>query len=218
MSSSVLAAAGAFNNLRKLDPSNPLASTRKTQIQFDGMSWTRGHGCTRLIDVRTPDLLQQFNSLLYFRDVVFYIGSDKCKDLAANFQVGGEASIRNVLFDSMTLLADRQVRLLPVLLASEERLVRVLQVQESCATQPGGGDMLSSPQSLHALQRQGAAFAFFAANLPGCIVRRRADGGIHCQGGAGDGGHDCPDASHPHARPSTTTLREGKAHGAERVV
>eukprot|EP00965_Chrysotila_dentata_P243311 6205349-Pleurochrysis_carterae.AAC.2 len=61
MAASVLAAAKTFNNLRPLISGNPLASVRKIQLQFDGMSWTRGHGCTRLI-VRTPDLLVEINS------------------------------------------------------------------------------------------------------------------------------------------------------------
>eukprot|EP00965_Chrysotila_dentata_P047369 1571601-Pleurochrysis_carterae.AAC.2 len=100
MASSVLAAAAAFNNLRDLSSTNPLISTRKIQLQFDGMSWTRGHGCTRLI-VRTPCLLTEFNSPFFSRDCLFYIGGDKCKDLAANLRVGGDASIHNVLLQSM---------------------------------------------------------------------------------------------------------------------
>eukprot|EP00965_Chrysotila_dentata_P092410 3050035-Pleurochrysis_carterae.AAC.1 len=50
------------------------------------------------------------NSPLYSRDCLFYIGADKCKDLAANFRVGGDASIRKVLFDSMRFLASTDTR------------------------------------------------------------------------------------------------------------
>eukprot|EP00965_Chrysotila_dentata_P039384 1309353-Pleurochrysis_carterae.AAC.1 len=83
--SSVIGAATTFNNFRQLDASNPFLRHRKLQLQFDGMSWTRGHGCTRLI-VRTPDLLTEINSTLYSRDVMFYIGGDKLADLQANFR------------------------------------------------------------------------------------------------------------------------------------
>eukprot|EP00965_Chrysotila_dentata_P198289 6178694-Pleurochrysis_carterae.AAC.1 len=76
MASSVVAAASTFSNLRVLDATNPFTSVRKIHLQFDGMSWTRGHGCTSLI-LRSPDVLQQFNSPLYSRDVLFYLGSDK---------------------------------------------------------------------------------------------------------------------------------------------
>eukprot|EP00965_Chrysotila_dentata_P100879 3332553-Pleurochrysis_carterae.AAC.2 len=82
MASSALAAATTFANLRPLDRSNPFATFRKMQLQFDGMSWTRGHGCTRLI-VRLPDLLRELNSPLFSRDVIFSLGPDKLKDFHA---------------------------------------------------------------------------------------------------------------------------------------
>eukprot|EP00965_Chrysotila_dentata_P227611 6196120-Pleurochrysis_carterae.AAC.1 len=50
--------------MRPLDRSNPFLQLRKLQLQFDGMSWTRVHGCTRLI-VRTPDLKRNYNSTLF---------------------------------------------------------------------------------------------------------------------------------------------------------
>eukprot|EP00965_Chrysotila_dentata_P054070 1794418-Pleurochrysis_carterae.AAC.1 len=84
MASSVPGAAQTFQNIRPLASNNTFLSLRKVQIQFDGMSWTRGHGCTRLI-VQSPDLIQQLNSSVFSRDVVFYLGSDKTKDLKANF-------------------------------------------------------------------------------------------------------------------------------------
>eukprot|EP00965_Chrysotila_dentata_P228246 6196495-Pleurochrysis_carterae.AAC.3 len=64
------------------------------------MSWTRGHGCTRMI-IRTPDLTKDLNSPLYSRDILFYVGSDKVKDLSDNFRVGGETSIRATLKAAM---------------------------------------------------------------------------------------------------------------------
>eukprot|EP00965_Chrysotila_dentata_P068566 2266046-Pleurochrysis_carterae.AAC.1 len=76
------------------------------------MSWTRGHGCTRLI-VRCPDLLFELNSPVFSRDVVFYLGSDKVKDLSANFLVGGESSITNHLTDAMTFMPSTDERLPP---------------------------------------------------------------------------------------------------------
>jgi len=82
MASSVIGAATASLNIRPLDPSNPFLAVRRLQLQFDGMSRTRGHGCTRLI-VRSPDLSHEFNSPVCSRDVVFYLGSDKLKDLRA---------------------------------------------------------------------------------------------------------------------------------------
>eukprot|EP00965_Chrysotila_dentata_P234584 6200259-Pleurochrysis_carterae.AAC.6 len=85
ITSSVLAAAKAFKNLRLLSPSNPFLAQRRLQLHFDGMSWTRGHGCTRFI-VRSPDVLREPNSPLYSRDVMFYMGGDKLKDLSANFK------------------------------------------------------------------------------------------------------------------------------------
>eukprot|EP00965_Chrysotila_dentata_P130342 4309646-Pleurochrysis_carterae.AAC.2 len=100
MARSLLGAAASFGNLRTLNPSNPFSSLRKLQIQFDNMGWTRGHDCTRLI-LRTPDLLTDLNSPVYSRDVMFYIGSDKIKNLIANFAVGGEVSIRTVLKQAM---------------------------------------------------------------------------------------------------------------------
>eukprot|EP00965_Chrysotila_dentata_P159034 5253899-Pleurochrysis_carterae.AAC.2 len=48
MASSVIGAATEFCNLRPLNAANPFLSLRKVQLQFDGISWTRGHGCTRL--------------------------------------------------------------------------------------------------------------------------------------------------------------------------
>eukprot|EP00965_Chrysotila_dentata_P084558 2791235-Pleurochrysis_carterae.AAC.1 len=74
------------------------------------MSWTRGHGCTRLI-VRSPDLLTDLNSPVFLRDVVFYLGSDKSKDLGANFLVGGESSIASHLTDAMVFLPSADERL-----------------------------------------------------------------------------------------------------------
>eukprot|EP00965_Chrysotila_dentata_P185134 6111737-Pleurochrysis_carterae.AAC.1 len=64
------------------------------------MGWTRGNGCVRLI-VRSLDLTEQFNSPLFSRDALFYIGNDKHADLAANFRVGAELSINSILKESM---------------------------------------------------------------------------------------------------------------------
>eukprot|EP00965_Chrysotila_dentata_P049914 1654089-Pleurochrysis_carterae.AAC.1 len=64
------------------------------------MSWTRGHGSTRLI-VRTPDLVNTINLPLYSRDVMFYIGGHKLLDLQANFRVGDESSIHFEVMKAM---------------------------------------------------------------------------------------------------------------------
>eukprot|EP00965_Chrysotila_dentata_P199037 6179149-Pleurochrysis_carterae.AAC.1 len=98
--SSVIHAADALDKLRPLQPDNSAVSLRRMQLQFDGMAWTRGRGCTRLL-VRCLDLKADFNSPLYARDSVFYIGSDKFKDLSANFRIGGEMCIHEVLLQSM---------------------------------------------------------------------------------------------------------------------
>eukprot|EP00965_Chrysotila_dentata_P107822 3561519-Pleurochrysis_carterae.AAC.1 len=59
---------------------------------YDACSWKKGHGCTRFM-LRSPDLTAEFNSTRYSRDVMFYVGRDKHRDLEANFAVGGENSI-----------------------------------------------------------------------------------------------------------------------------
>eukprot|EP00965_Chrysotila_dentata_P099984 3303797-Pleurochrysis_carterae.AAC.2 len=112
MASSDIGAATAFDNLRQLDASNPFLQQQKVQLQFDGTSWTRGHGCTRLI-VRTPDLVNEINSPLYSRDVMFYIGGDKLLDLQANFRVGDESSIHSELMKAMTFVPSSDPRTPP---------------------------------------------------------------------------------------------------------
>eukprot|EP00965_Chrysotila_dentata_P072526 2396485-Pleurochrysis_carterae.AAC.1 len=99
MGSSILTAAAAFNNLRPLESSNPLAATRRLKLQFDGMSWTRGHGCTRLI-VRTQDLRSDYDSPMYSRDVL--------KDLTANFRVGRSSSIHAVFIGQYGMGLERE--------------------------------------------------------------------------------------------------------------
>eukprot|EP00965_Chrysotila_dentata_P104228 3442063-Pleurochrysis_carterae.AAC.1 len=64
------------------------------------MGWTRGHGCVRLI-VRSLDLTEHFNSPLFSRDALFYLGNDKHADLSANFRVGDEQSVHAILEESM---------------------------------------------------------------------------------------------------------------------
>eukprot|EP00965_Chrysotila_dentata_P119020 3934895-Pleurochrysis_carterae.AAC.1 len=110
MASSVIGAAAAFKNLRPLNTANPSTSYRRLQLQFDGMSWTRGRGCTRLV-VRTQDLLNEYNSLLYSPDVPFYIGGDKLKALTANFRVSGDDSITPALKSSMELFPSSDERI-----------------------------------------------------------------------------------------------------------
>eukprot|EP00965_Chrysotila_dentata_P205893 6183226-Pleurochrysis_carterae.AAC.1 len=63
---------------------------------YDACTWKKGHGCTRLM-LRPPDLITNFNSTRYSRDVVFYVGRDKHADLEANLAVGGESSVASVL-------------------------------------------------------------------------------------------------------------------------
>eukprot|EP00965_Chrysotila_dentata_P005730 188760-Pleurochrysis_carterae.AAC.1 len=100
MTSSVINAAHAFENWQPLQPDNPHFATRRMQMQFDGMGWTRGHGCTCFI-FRCLDLMADFNSPVFARDSMFYIGSDKLRDLSANLRIGGEMCIHDVLTSSM---------------------------------------------------------------------------------------------------------------------
>eukprot|EP00965_Chrysotila_dentata_P250063 6209234-Pleurochrysis_carterae.AAC.1 len=100
MASAVLGAAATFKNLRLLDFTNPFTATHKIQLQFDDMSWTRGHGCTRLI-VRTQDVEHDYNSPLYSRDVLFYKNCDKLKGVSANFLIVGDDSIHCALRSTM---------------------------------------------------------------------------------------------------------------------
>eukprot|EP00965_Chrysotila_dentata_P200416 6179966-Pleurochrysis_carterae.AAC.3 len=101
MMSTVINAAHTFENLQPLQLENPALSSRRMQMNFDGMGWTRGHGCTRLI-LRSLDLKVDFNSFIYARDCMFYIGSDKLKNLSANLRIGDDISIHNMLLFSMS--------------------------------------------------------------------------------------------------------------------
>eukprot|EP00965_Chrysotila_dentata_P023655 784076-Pleurochrysis_carterae.AAC.1 len=51
--------------------------------------------------VRCLDLRGEFNRPLYSRDVMFYIGNDKRKDLSANFRIGGSICVHDLLLESM---------------------------------------------------------------------------------------------------------------------
>eukprot|EP00965_Chrysotila_dentata_P016828 557950-Pleurochrysis_carterae.AAC.1 len=68
----------------------------RIQIMYDACTWKKGHGCTRLM-LRPADIVSNFNSTRYSRDVTFYVGKDKHSDLEANLAVGGEGSIAAVL-------------------------------------------------------------------------------------------------------------------------
>eukprot|EP00965_Chrysotila_dentata_P250466 6209467-Pleurochrysis_carterae.AAC.2 len=100
MLQSVITTAASHSNLRPLDPRNPWRARRRSQLCFDGMGWTRGHGCVRLV-VRSLDLTKQFTGPLFSRDSLFYLGNDKHADLSANFSVGNKHSIHAVLEESM---------------------------------------------------------------------------------------------------------------------
>jgi hypothetical protein len=105
---SALSYARRASNLLPLDPCNPLRSKRKAQIAFDGMGWTKGKGCVRLI-IRPTNLIDSFNNPMFCRDILFYIGHDKADDLASNFRFGGAASVHAVLFDAMRIERKEQV-------------------------------------------------------------------------------------------------------------
>eukprot|EP00965_Chrysotila_dentata_P223057 6193364-Pleurochrysis_carterae.AAC.2 len=49
MVSTVIQSAHAFDYLRALQPENPALAARRMQLQFAGMGWTLGKGCTRLV-------------------------------------------------------------------------------------------------------------------------------------------------------------------------
>eukprot|EP00965_Chrysotila_dentata_P047900 1589069-Pleurochrysis_carterae.AAC.1 len=74
----------------------PLIPRPRMQLMYDACTWKKRYGCTRLM-LRVADVLANFNSTRYFRDVIFYVGRDKHGDLEANLAVGGEHSISSVL-------------------------------------------------------------------------------------------------------------------------
>eukprot|EP00965_Chrysotila_dentata_P174631 5765167-Pleurochrysis_carterae.AAC.1 len=49
MMSTVIKTADSFDNLQLLQPENPFLATRRMQLRFDGVGWTRGRGCTLLL-------------------------------------------------------------------------------------------------------------------------------------------------------------------------
>eukprot|EP00965_Chrysotila_dentata_P013535 449026-Pleurochrysis_carterae.AAC.1 len=79
----------------------PLVPRPRIQLMYDACTRKKEHGCTRLM-LCSPDLLFNFNSTRYSRDVVFYGGRDKHADLEANFTVGGKSSIAEVLRQGAT--------------------------------------------------------------------------------------------------------------------